>query len=176
MRSSKFYGQLLSVFVFAGVLSACGSPDETEAPRALEDVASYRDWSLRREVVESKGGHGEKATVYANSTVANYLATAAPGGATDVTLRYPAGSIVVKDVFTADGSLKYVAIMRKTDTPPAGAEVLAGWVWSQRASPTAVDAWRTREQCLDCHTQANDITFHDGVFVFPACSGDVVCK
>lgn len=176
MPTSSIMKRLFSYLALAGGLAACGAPEASEAPRALEDVAGYREWALRRTVVESAGGHGGNATVYANSTVADYLAKAAPASATGVTLRYPAGAIIVKDVFEADGSLKYVAVMRKTAEPPAGAEVLAGWVWSQRASPSSVDAWRSREQCLDCHTRANDVTFHDGVFVFPACTGDVVCE
>lgn len=175
MAPQSFSYRLISYFVAAALLTACGSPEENDAPRALGDVAQYREWPLRREVTASAAGHGGTATVYANTVVANYLAKAAPAGATDVTLRYPEGSIIVKDVFGADGALQYVAIMRKADEPPAGAEVLAGWVWSQRTAPASVDAWRTREQCLDCHARANDVTFHDGVFVFPDCTGDIVC-
>lgn len=166
----------MSYSLAAALLAACGSAEETAAPQALGDVAGYREWPLRRAVTASQAGHGGTATVYANTVVANYLAKAAPAGATGVTLRYPEGSIIVKDVFGEGGALQYVAIMRKADEPPAGGEVIAGWVWSQREAPSAVDAWRTREQCLDCHTRANDETFHDGVFVFPSCTGDVVCE
>lgn len=176
MPPRRFFFPLVSDFALAVLLVACGEPEDAAAPRALADVAEYRSWPLRREVVQSAGGHGGTATVYANTVVANYLAKAAPGGATDVTLRYPEGAILVKDVFKADGSLKYVAVMRKTDEPPAGAAVYGGWVWSQRASPGVVDIWRTGAECLECHNRANADTFHDGVFVFPACSGDVVCK
>ena len=155
--------------------SGCGEEKALPPPQGSLDIEGYRTWALRRQAVTSTLGHGV-GHVYGNDVVGNYLFKVAPGGVTSpAILRYPVGSIIVKDVFRDDGTLKSVVIMRKPVEVPPGATAYGGWVWSQRTTSTAVDRFKNAEECLDCHVQANSEKFKDGVFVFPRCEGDISC-
>lgn len=155
--------------------AACGEENSPPTPKGSLDIEGYRSWPLRRQAVTSPQGHGP-GHVYANDIVGNYLAKVAPEGVTGpAILRYPVGSIIVKDVFRADGTLKYVVILRKPEEIPPEATAYGGWVWAQRNTSTEVDRFKTAEDCLDCHTGANSEKYKDYVYVFPKCEGSVSC-
>jgi hypothetical protein len=135
-------------------LGACtdGSGGSATAGGAtlLDEVAGYRDWArapgdFAMPLAPSSGPHGSFVDIYINDVVEQAL-LAEPG-----TLEaWPVGSIIVKDGWEdAEGTLRFVALMEKTDD---------GWYWEEYADDNLESPLYAGSPgvCVNCHGAGND--------------------
>lgn len=131
-------------------LAACGGEEIDSS--GLVPVDDYGTWAYH-DVYGPLPGHGESWRAIFINPVARRYTGFGP---------YPDDTVLVKEVRVlrevdgqpAAGDLKYIAIMRKKNTPPPGVPGEGGWIFTTKSSPDdptethGVTCWDT------CHRQA----------------------
>ncbi len=153
MRGLHF---VLACTLLMGAVAGCDTDvDPAELPAAL-DAKGYQSWDPTPIIASGYiPAHGNSVRlIYVNPKARTYAHSG----------HYPEGSVIVKEVYHrkddgSQGSLNYVAIMRKTATPPEGVPSAGGWIFTQADSSAAVVAGKTersRDLCWDsCHRQGS---------------------
>jgi hypothetical protein len=143
---------LLLLGLALAAATGCGSPvvDIDPVP------ADYQSW-YRVDTTGALPGHGDTyRIIYANDVAQTWAGAG----------EYAIGSIVVKEIHELDsdggpGALDYIAVMRKLDSAPAGAELRAHWLFTYLGGDIGSDE-EYRSSCWDtCHAAAP----YEGLFL-----------
>ena len=121
--------------------------DQIEADDYRESYDRAPGWEQPR--APSQGGpHGDFVDIYVNDVMAEAIAQAQASGA--ALERWPEGSIIVKDTWTAasGGELVYLAFMERR---------AEGWFWGEyRRGRRLVSAGLHDDTCTGCHAAGQD--------------------
>jgi len=132
---------LLVASVLALALGACGDVV------SIEPVADYQTWSKLETRGNAPGHEDSIRIIYANAVAGTYVGSG----------QYPLGTVLVKEVYAQNGdqpgALRYVALMRRLDTAPAGGAIDGGWLFTE--SETAGGEETNYALCwARCHVSA----------------------
>jgi hypothetical protein len=144
---------LAAVFVCAGCLAGCRKQEP--GPLLPVDYAGWARTTMKVLDYPIPGHEDRGRRIYINSTGTGVRVSSETGR---VTWSYPAGSIIIKEIFggleigEADKPVMLTAMIKEPEHPQAR----GGWVWVMKDLASGGERVIDWEFCVDCHANANE--------------------
>ncbi len=146
---------ILGATITVGSATGCDSEIDGE----LLPIDNYTAWYQEIAIGDAPGHGNSYRLMFANDIAREFSGFG----------RYPIGSIIVKEIrklsrdeagAPTPGNIRYIAVMRRLDAPPAGTELDNGWLYTVFDNPGDPETRSAR-----CYRTCHQAAPFDGPFL-----------